>query len=56
MKTEEESKDCIADELQPDRNLIDEDMMQDVNKNEGDDSDTEKRPTIDKGACDGSYK
>ena len=37
VKTEEEAKDCIADELQPDRNVIDEDLMQDVDKNEGDD-------------------
>ena len=35
---------CIADELKPDRNAIEEDMMQDVDKNEGDDHSTKNDP------------
>ena len=37
MKTEEESKDCIADELQHDRNLIDDYLRQCIDESESDD-------------------
>ena len=37
MKIEEEAKDCSVDKLQLDRNGIDEDMMHNVDENDGDD-------------------
>ena len=36
-KTDEEEKDCIADELQPNRNVIDEDLRQCIDESESDD-------------------
>ena len=44
MKIEEEAKDCIADELQPDLYVINKDLMQYVDKNEGDDRATKNDP------------
>ena len=44
VNTEEEANEYIAEELQPDQNVIDKDMMQDVDKNEGDDRDTKNDP------------
>ena len=37
MKIEEEVNACSVDELQPDRNVIDEDMMQNVDESKGHD-------------------
>ena len=37
VKIEKEANECIADELQPYRNVIDEDMMECIDENESDD-------------------
>ena len=46
----------MADELGPDRNAINNDMMQDLDNNEGDDRAMKKRPAIGNGTCKRSYK
>ena len=44
VKTEEEAVNFIADELQPDRNVIEEDMIQDEDNDESDDIATKNYP------------
>ena len=37
MKTDEEANDCVADELQPDLNVIDDDLRQCIDESDSDD-------------------
>ena len=56
VKPQDEAIWCMADELGPDRNAINNDMMQDLDNNEGDDRAMKKRPAIGNGTCKRSYK
>ena len=56
VKTKQEANDRSVDKLQPDQNVIDEDLMHYIDDSESNDSAMKSDQRSTQGSCDGTYK